>query len=167
MLWSVPEKTESGSWWRHISIIWFAILNIQVLQLLISPLSEIKSCGAVRTFYIKIIKRRTNQFCSLNQSIKKEHFFYFRQTELIQVGQSPPPPPPPPLTWLRPWFLFRISQWTICSISLFICCEFFSFHRAFAEKSSVILFFWRSYHIIASQCSDYHGNHSFHESRSN
>ena len=96
VLWSVPEKTESGSWLHHISIIWFAILNIQILQLLISPFSEIKSCGAVPTFYIKIIKRRTNQSCSLNQSIKKEHFFYFRPTELIQVGQSPLPPPPHP-----------------------------------------------------------------------
>ena len=63
-------------------------LTVQMLQLLIVPLSGIKGFGVVPSFYIKIMKRRTLQSCNLTKSIKKGHFFYFRQTGLIQVEQG-------------------------------------------------------------------------------
>ena len=65
-----------------------------MLQLLIVPISEIKSCGKVPSFYMKIMNGRSLQSCSLTQSIKKAHF-YFGQTELIKVGQGESSPSSP------------------------------------------------------------------------
>ena len=48
------------------------------------PLSAIKSCVVVLSFYIKIIKRRTLQVS--RHSIKKDMFFCLGQIEIILVG---------------------------------------------------------------------------------
>ena len=75
-----------------------------MLGLLTMPLSEIKSYVAVLSFYIKMMKRRRFQACSLRHSIKKACLmFRTNWTCLSWAGGSPPPSPSPPSppTWLR------------------------------------------------------------------
>ena len=50
------------------------------------PFYEIKSCGMVPSFYIKKMKLRILQACSLKHSINR-YVFCFGKNGLIQVGQ--------------------------------------------------------------------------------
>ena len=69
-------------------------------------LSEITSYVVLMSFYIKMMKRRTLQACSLRHSIRKGMF-----SELVEVGQgwNPPPLPPPIPLGYAP----EESQWQI------------------------------------------------------
>ena len=62
-----------------------------MLGLLAVPLSEIKSYVVLLSFYIKMIKGRRLQACSLRHSIKKGML-----SVLGKLGGSPPPLSPPP-----------------------------------------------------------------------
>ena len=65
-----------------------------MLLLLIVPLREIKIYVVVLSFYIKMMKQRTLQACSLRHSIKKACFlFRANWTCLSWAGGSPPLPP--------------------------------------------------------------------------
>ena len=50
-----------------------------IVELLIVPLSEVKSYVVVLSFYIKMMKRRTLQACSLKHDIKKGIIFCLGQ----------------------------------------------------------------------------------------
>ena len=67
------------------------------------PLSEIKSCGMVPSFYITLIKRRIVQVCSLMHSIQKSMFSVLGKINLIRScrGGSPAPSPIPLATHLH------------------------------------------------------------------
>ena len=65
-------------------------------MLLIVPLSEIKSYVVVLSFYIKMMKRRTFQACSLRHSIKTGMFFVSGKMDLFKSGRGGVLPP-----WLR------------------------------------------------------------------
>ena len=67
-----------------------------MLLLLIVPLSEIKSYVAILSFYIKMMKRRTLQICSLRHSIKKGMFSVQDKLELFKSGMGEYSP-----SWLR------------------------------------------------------------------
>ena len=70
---SVIGKTERGGGVR--SNIYRLHLDLVVKELYYNvPLSEIKSYVVVMSFYIKMMKRRTLQACSLRHSIKKGKF---------------------------------------------------------------------------------------------
>ena len=58
------------------------------------PLSKVKSCGVVPFFYIKMMKRRYLQACSLKHSIKKGIFSIMN---LFRLGRGSPSPPSPRL----------------------------------------------------------------------
>ena len=58
------------------------------------PLSEIKCCGAVPSFYIKMMKRRTLQACSLKHSIQKDMFCVLGKMNLFRSGKGKSSPPP-------------------------------------------------------------------------
>lgn len=55
---------------------------------------EIKSCEKLPSFYIKIMKRKSLQACTLNKSIKKEASFLFWADRAGRAGGSPLPYPP-------------------------------------------------------------------------
>ena len=65
-----------------------------MLLLLIVPLSEIKSYVAILSFYIKMMKRRTLQICSLRHSIKKGMFSVQGKLDLFKSGMGEYPLPP-------------------------------------------------------------------------
>ena len=70
-------------------------LKVQMLWLLIVPLSEIEGCGVITSFCIKMMQQRAFQVCNLNFKLsglqfklqssvsKKGHAFCFGQSELI------------------------------------------------------------------------------------
>ena len=104
---------ENQEWrWRQIKPIytWYLELAVRrlrcinclllMLDLLTRSLSEIKSYVVVLSFYIKIMKKRTSQACSLKYSIKKDMFSVWSKLNLFKSSRretSPPFPPPPPL----------------------------------------------------------------------
>ena len=59
-----------------------------MLVLLIVPLLEIKSYVVVLSFYIKMMKRRTLQDCSLRHSIKKGMFYVKGKLDLFKSGRG-------------------------------------------------------------------------------
>ena len=63
-----------------------------MLLLLIVPLSEIKSYVAILSFYIKMMKRRTLQICSLRHIIKKGMFSVQGKLDLFKSGMGEYPP---------------------------------------------------------------------------
>ena len=76
----------------RFKISWPAILHVQILWLLNVPFFEIKRCGVVLSFCIKIMKWRTLQTCSIKQSIKKSMFsVWANRTQLIWTGAVLPP----------------------------------------------------------------------------
>ena len=57
-----------------------------MLGLLIAPLSEIKNYVVVLSFYIKMMKRRTLQACSLRHSIKKGMIYVLCKLNLFKLN---------------------------------------------------------------------------------
>ena len=74
-----------------------------MLDLLIGSLSEIKSYVVVLSFFIKIMKQRTFQACSLKHSTKKGMFYVQSKLNYFKSGRRGvlPPSPPPRPPWLR------------------------------------------------------------------
>ena len=68
-----------------------------MLGLLAVPLSEIKSYVVLLSFYIKMIKGRRLQACSLRHSIKKGMLSVLGKLDLFKLGRGevllPSPPP--------------------------------------------------------------------------
>ena len=64
-------------------------------------LSEITSYVVLMSFYIKMMKRRTLQACSLRHSIKNRMFSVFWTCLSRAVGEEGSPPPSPPTPRLR------------------------------------------------------------------
>ena len=71
-----------------------------MLDLLIGSLSEIKSYVVVLSFYIKMMKQRTFQACSLKHNIKNGMFYVQGELNFFKSGRRESSPPFPP-TWLR------------------------------------------------------------------
>ena len=69
-----------------------------MLGLLAVPLSEIKSYVVLLSFYIKMMKGRRLQACSLRHSIKKGMLYVWRRLDLFKSGRggslAPSPHPP-------------------------------------------------------------------------
>ena len=68
-----------------------------MLDLLIGSLSEIKSYVVVLSFFIKIMKQRTFQACSLKHSTKMGMFYVQSKLNFFKSGRGivlPSPPPP-------------------------------------------------------------------------
>ena len=66
-----------------------------MLDLLIRSLSEIKGYVVVLSFYIKMMKERTSQACSLKHSIKKGMFSVYGKLNSFKPGRGGSPLPPP------------------------------------------------------------------------
>ena len=64
-----------------------------MLDLLIGSLSEIKSYVVVLSFFIKIMKQRTFQACSLKHSTKKGMFYVQSKLNFFKTGKGGSPPP--------------------------------------------------------------------------
>ena len=78
---------------------WYQIKSIcrLHLDLVVVPLSEIKSYVVVLSFYIKMMKRRTLQACSLRHNIKKGMFSVQGKLGLFDSGRGRVLPSPLPL----------------------------------------------------------------------
>ena len=89
------RKTESGGGVRQTFI--GCTQNWQLSNSAIMLLSEIKSYVVVPSFYIKMMKRRTLQACSLRHSIKEGMFSVQGKLDLFKSGRGgvllPPSPP--------------------------------------------------------------------------
>ena len=72
-----------------------------MLGLLAVPLSEIKSYVVLLSFYIKMIKGRRLQACSLRHSIKKGMLSVLGKLDLFKLGRGEVLLPSPPPLWLR------------------------------------------------------------------
>ena len=59
-----------------------------MLDLLIGSLSEIKSYVVVLSFFIKMMKKRTFQACSLKHSIKKGMFYVQGKLNFFKLGRA-------------------------------------------------------------------------------
>ena len=84
-----------------------------MLDLLIESLSEIKSYVVLLSFYIKIIKQRTFQACSLKNSIKKGMFYVQGKFNFFKSGRGGVLPPflpgYAPVCLKSPWKLKRFA----------------------------------------------------------
>ena len=65
-----------------------------MLGLLAVPLSEIKSYVVLLSFYIKMMKGRRLQACSLRHSIKKGMLSVWGKLDLFKSGRQGGSPPP-------------------------------------------------------------------------
>ena len=59
-----------------------------MIALLIVPPSEIRSCGVVPSYYIKMMKRRILQVSRLKHSIKKGMFSILGKLNLFKLGHG-------------------------------------------------------------------------------
>ena len=75
-------------WYLDLVVKLFTVLIIQILGLLIAPLSKIKSCGVVPSFYIKMMKWETFQTCSFKYSIKEGMFSVLGKLNLFKSGRE-------------------------------------------------------------------------------
>ena len=84
-----------------------------MLDLLIGSLSEIKSYVVVLSFFIKMMKQRTFQACSLKYSTKKGMFYVQDKLKFFKSGRGQSSPCSS--AWLRAWYIFIYPWHTKCS----------------------------------------------------
>ena len=110
-------------------------------------LSEITSYVVLMSFYIKMMKRRTLQACSLRHSIKKGTFSCWSPAG----GESSPPSlatrlhfwvqngqfSPKKLFWGKSFILFSSTYWPI------LLCHFFFFFFFFFYNRSRVMRMWQ------------------------
>ena len=98
-----------------------------MLVLLIVPLSEIKSYVVVLSFYIKMMKQRTLQACSLRHSIKKGMFFVLGKVDLFKLGRGGSSPLLAPLDYAPADPFMILIKWQYSKIWQFLIVEIYHF----------------------------------------
>ena len=91
-----------------------------MLGLLAVPLLEIKGYVVLLSFYIKMMKGRRLQACSLRHGIKNGMLSVWGKLDLFKSARRAVLPPPPPLPaprspWLRAWQKRKAEHFLIAS----------------------------------------------------
>ena len=116
----VEERTQKcdreNREWRWCQIKYLQVAPWQLSNSAIMPLSEIKSYVVVMSFYIKMMKRRTLQACSLRHSIKKGMLSVQGKLDLFKSGrggESSHPHSPPLATRLLLYAFFTTRSFNL------------------------------------------------------